>query len=57
MQGDLRTLSAKYGSFADIFEEASTDETEAQICTLVRDVANETAERYQKELRLLPFRS
>ena len=54
-QADLRTLTAKYGAFGDVFE-ASAKEMEEQISQLVRDVSDKTGNRYQKELKLLPFR-
>ncbi len=53
----MRTLSAKYGSFGNVFDGASTKDIEEQIMTLVRNVADKTGSRYQKELKLLPFRS
>lgn len=57
LQADLRTLSVKYGSFGDVFDGASEKEIEEQIMSLVRDVADKTGLRYQKELKLLPFKS
>lgn len=56
-QADLRTLSAKYGSFGDVFEGSSKKAIEEEIMSLVRDVADKTGLRHQKELKLLPFKS
>ena len=53
----MRTLGVKYGSFGDLFEGTSKKETEEEIMSLVRDVADKTGFRYQKELKLLPFKS
>lgn len=56
MQADLRTLNAKHGSFGDIFEGLGK-KMEEQITQLVRDISDKTGNRYQKELKLLPYRS
>lgn len=56
LQADVRALSAVYGSFGDVFG-AVGKEKEEQIIKLVKGVAEQTAERGKKELRLLPYRS
>lgn len=52
----MRSLQAVYGSFGDVFEEDGKQHEE-QIANAVKKVATRTAERAQKELKLLPFRT
>lgn len=56
MQSDLRALSTVYGRFGDVFE-GSSEQEEEQIVKLVRDVADRTADRYQSEVNLLPYKT
>lgn len=56
LQADLRSLYAVYGSFGDVFE-VEPEKTADQIARVTKEVADRTAERAQKELKLLPFRT
>ena len=57
LQSDLRTLSTVYGSFGDVFEDSSREQEEEQIIQLVRDVEDKTLNRFEREFKLLPYRS
>lgn len=55
-QVDLRSLCSVYGSFGDVFAD-NPKEREEQIAKVVQDAAARSAERAQKELKLLPYRT